>query len=203
MQADLAVVHQARQAAALIDPARARILDHLRDPDSAAGTARALKVPRQRLGYHVRELESAGLLRPVGERKVRNAVERLLQSTARRYVISPAALGRIAVSPDAIRDRFSSEYLVATGARIVQDVAALQTLAAGAGKTLPTLTIETEVRFASAHAQHEFATALADAVTKLVAEYHDERAPHGRPFRFVVAGHPSLPPTKRGAQHGK
>lgn len=193
MQPDLAVIESPEQATAVLDPVRAMLLDHLRDPDSAAGAARALKLPRQRLGYHVRALESVGLLREVGTRKRRNTVERLLQSTARRYVISPAALGAVGVSADDVRDRFSSEYLVATGARIVRDVATLQRLATGADKKLPTLTIETEVRFASAHASHEFVSALAEAVAELVAEYHDERAPHGRRFRFVVAGHPSLP----------
>src|ERR1043166_2415554 len=129
MQPNVAVLDSPAQAAALLDPVRPRVLDHLRDPDPAAGTARALKLPRQRLGYHVRELEAVGLLRPVGERKVRNTVERLLQSTARHYVISPAVLGSAAPAPGEIRDRFSSEYLVAAGARIVEDVGTLQKLA--------------------------------------------------------------------------
>jgi DNA-binding transcriptional ArsR family regulator len=197
----LAVINQPAQAAALLDPVRARILEHLREPDSAANVARALRLPRQRLGYHVRELERAGLLREVGERRRRNYIERLLQATAKRYVISPAALGPGAPSPDEIRDRFSSEYLVATASRVVQDVGQLQQLAADAGKKLPTLTIETVVRFASPESQSAFANALAECITRLVAEHHDDRAPNGRSFRVIAGAHPMPPGQPSSPSH--
>ena len=190
MQADLIVIDSPEQAAAVIDPVRGRVLEHLRDPDSAAGAARALGLPRQRLGYHIRELERAELLRVVGERKQRTCVARLLEATARRYVISPSALGS-ALPPDAVRDRSSSDFLVAAAARTIQDVAALQRYALSTGKTLPTLTIETEVRFASPSDSHAFATDLARAVARLVAEYNNVEAPHGRRFRVVAAAHPT------------
>lgn len=193
MSADVAVIEHPEQAAALLDPVRARVLQHLSEPDSAAGAARALKLPRQRVGYHVRELQRAGLLREVGERRQRNYVERLLQATAKRYVISPAALGPSALAADTIRDRFSSEYLVVTASRIVHDVGVLQRLAAAAGKTLPTLTIETEVRFASPASQSAFAAELAEAVAGVVARHHDPGAPNGRTFRVVAGAHPVLP----------
>jgi hypothetical protein len=35
-----------------------------------------------------------------------------------------------------------------------------------------------------------FFAELAEAITKLVAEYHDESAPGGRPHRLVVVAHP-------------
>ncbi|HEY4215940.1 MAG TPA: helix-turn-helix domain-containing protein [Gemmatimonadaceae bacterium] len=191
MQADLIVIDAPEQAAAVIDPVRGRILEHLREPDSAAGAARALHLPRQRLGYHIRELERAGLLESVGERKQRNCVERLLQATARRYLVSPSALATGPLPSDLVRDRSSSDYLIAAAARTVQDVAALQRAAKETGKTLPTLTIETEVRFASPSDSHAFATDLARAVASLVAEYNDVEAPHGRRFRVVAAAHPA------------
>jgi DNA-binding transcriptional ArsR family regulator len=194
VQTDLIVIDNPEQAAAVIDPVRGRILEHLREPDSAAGAGRALGLPRQRLGYHIRELERTGLLVPVGERKQRNCVERLLQATARHYVINPSALAGGALPADAIRDRFSSAYLIAAAARTVQDVGALQRAARDSNKPLPALTIETEVRFASPADSHAFATALARAVASLVAEYNDDEAPHGRRFRVIAAAHPAAPP---------
>ena len=77
-QAAVEVLNAAETAAAVLDPARLRILAALRDPDSSAGVARSLGLPRQRVGHHVRALEAAGLLTFVGERKKRNCVERLL-----------------------------------------------------------------------------------------------------------------------------
>jgi DNA-binding transcriptional ArsR family regulator len=192
MQADLIVLESSVQAVALLDPARAQLLEHLRDPDSAAGAARALGLPRQRIGYHLRELERAGLLQLVGERRQRNCVERLFQATARRYVIGPSAVPG-APPADDLRDRFSSEYLVAAAARLIQDVGALQRLARAADTDLPTLTIDADIRFASPEASHAFATELARSIATLVDKYHDESAPHGRRFRVVAAAHPSLP----------
>jgi DNA-binding transcriptional ArsR family regulator len=192
MQAQLLVLESPEQATAAIDPVRRRILEHLRDPDSAAGAARALGLPRQRLGYHIRELEQIGLLESVGERKTRNYVERLLQATARRYVISPSVLPGGALPTESAGDRFSSEHLVAAAARTVQHVGTLQRVARQANKPLPTLTIETEVRFASPDASHAFATELARAVARLVAQYHDDETPHGRRFRVMAAAHPAL-----------
>src|SRR5688572_15094740 len=55
-------------AAAMLDPTRLAILDRLRQPGSAASVAAQLGAPRQRIGYHVRELERVGLVSPVTER---------------------------------------------------------------------------------------------------------------------------------------
>ena len=87
-QASLEVLDAPGPATAVLDPARRRILSVLREPDSSAGVARRLGLPRQRVGHHVRALEAAGLLTCVGERRKRNCVERLLQATARSYVSS-------------------------------------------------------------------------------------------------------------------
>jgi len=58
-----------------------------------AGLARKLGLPRQRLNYHLRALEDAGLVELVEERRKGNCFERLLRATARSFVISPEALG--------------------------------------------------------------------------------------------------------------
>ena len=51
------VVRDPAQAAALVDPARIALLELLSEPDSASGLARKLKLPRQQVNYHLRELE--------------------------------------------------------------------------------------------------------------------------------------------------
>jgi hypothetical protein len=79
-------------------------------------------------------------------------------------------------------------------ARVARDVTALEHRARAAGKKLPTLTLHTTARFASAADQHAFAQDLSEAVTRLVAKYHDERAERGRTFTVVAAAYPALPP---------
>ena len=182
----------ADQAVVALQRTRRQLLAHLAEPDSAAGLARRLGLPRQRLNYHLRELEREGLVELVEERRKGNCVERVLRATARAFVISPDALGRLGATPDEAADRFSSTYLVSATARAMRDVAALQAGAKRAGKRLSTFTLETDVQFASADARAKFADELAGAMAALAAKYHDERAPQGRRFRLLAAIHPVL-----------
>ena len=193
-QAAVEVLDAAETAAAVLDPARLKILTALRDPDSSAGVARSLGLPRQRVGHHVRALEAAGLLTCVGERKKRNCVERLLRATARAYVLAPRLLGELGLSPDEPRDRFSSTYLLAAASGVIEEVSALRPGAEAAGKKLPTLTLQTEVRFASARSQNEFLEELVASFSDLVARHHRPDAAGGRTFRLSLLGHPALAP---------
>jgi DNA-binding transcriptional ArsR family regulator len=193
-QAAVQVLDAAEAASALLDPSRLHILTALREPDSSAGVARTLGLPRQRVGHHVRTLEAAGLLSCVGERKKRNCVERLLQATARAYVLAPRLLGELGLSTDEARDRFSSTYLLAAANRIIEEVGAMRPRAEAAGKKLPTLTLQTEVRFASARSQNEFLEELLAAFSELVARHHRPDAAGGRTFRISLLGHPALAP---------
>jgi DNA-binding transcriptional ArsR family regulator len=190
----LDVIASPGRAAALLDPLRMRLVEGLREPDSAAGLARRLRLPRQRVNYHLRELEKQRLVELVGRRRRGNCTARILRATAHAYVISPAALGGVAADPASVKDRFSAAYLLAVTAGTLRDVGELDERAQKAGKRLATLTLETEVRFASAETRAAFADELAGAVARLVSKYHDAQAPAGRVFRFVVAGHPAAKP---------
>jgi DNA-binding transcriptional ArsR family regulator len=180
------------QAVVALQPTRRQLLANLSEPDSAAGLARRLGLPRQRLNYHLRELEREGLVELVEERRKGNCVERIVRATARAFVISPDALGELGATPEEAADRFSSTYLVSAAARAMRDVAALQAGATRAGKRLSTFTLETDVRFATAEARARFAEELANAVAALAARYHDDRNPRGRRFRVLAALHPVL-----------
>ncbi len=179
-----------RRAAALLHPLRLRILSELEAADSAAGLAKRIGIPRQKLNYHIRQLEKQGLVEEVGERKRRNCTERLVRAVARSYLISPAALGPLSADPDRIRDRTSSSYLVAVAARVINEVAELRERARKSRKKLPTLTLQAEIRFASPESQHAFAAELSREVSRIVARYHDEAAPSGRRFRLVAGAYP-------------
>ncbi len=162
----------------------------LSQPDSAAGLGRRLGLPRQRLNYHLRQLEDEGLVEVVGERKRRNCTERLMRAAAKSYLIGPGTLGELAADPARIRDRASSAYLVAVAARIIREVGRLRNRADRVRKRLPTLTLETEVRFSSPTRQHEFARELSQEIARLVAKYHDDDAAGGRTFRVLSGVHP-------------
>lgn len=179
------------QAMSLADPVRRRILELMRDPMSATTVAQRLRLPRQRVAYYVADLRRQRLLRTVATRKKGNFTERVLQTTAQAYVISPATLGELGANPAALQDRFSSAYLSAVASQMLRDMTVLERGARAAKKTLPTLTLQGEVRFASATAQHDFAEELAASFTRLVAKYNDDRVEHGRRFQLVIAGYPT------------
>jgi hypothetical protein len=58
------------------------------------------------------------------------------------------------------------------------------------GKRIATLTMEVEIRFASAETRHEFANELADTVAQLAAKFHNENEPGGRTLRLLVGAYP-------------
>jgi DNA-binding transcriptional ArsR family regulator len=116
------VIQSAEAAATLFSM---RILEQLAEPDSAAGVARRLDLPRQQVSYHLRELEHAGLVELVEERRKGNCLERVVRAAARTYVISPEALGSLGATPEQRRDRFSLGYLVQLAARAIRDLAVM------------------------------------------------------------------------------
>ena len=188
---DLAVIDDPAAAVVALDPIRSRLLSALAaEPASAAGVAARLGLARQKVGYHLRTLEEQGLVVEVGQRQHGGLTERILAASAGSYVVSPAAMGDAAGDPARVRDRLSGAYLVALAARAIREVGSLLRGAEAAGKQLPTLSIDVDVRFRSSEERAAFADDLAAAVRALVARYHDESAPRGRWYRLVALAHP-------------
>jgi DNA-binding transcriptional ArsR family regulator len=184
---DVEVIEDPAAAAVALDPVRARLLAELSEPASAAGLAARLGIPRQKVNYHVRALEAHGLVAQSGQRSHGGITERVLQATAASYVVSPGALSADAVDPEAAADRLSARYLVALAGRAVREVGLLARRAAEAGRRLPTMSIDTEIRFRTAADRAAFADDLTAAVVDLAARYHHD---DGRPHRLIVAAYP-------------
>ena len=193
---DVTVIDEPAAAAASLDPIRARLLAELAQPGSASTLAARAGLTRQKANYHLRALERHGLVELIETRRKGNCTERVLQATAASYVISPAALSAVAPDPSRSPDQRSARWLLAVAGRMVREVGDLIGASRAAGKPLATLGIDSEVRFASAKDRAAFAVELAGAVNGLVAKYHDESAPGGRPHRFVVALHPTITTTE-------
>ena len=117
-------------------------------------------------------------------------------ATASAYVVSPGALGPVAVDPEQKMDRLAADYLIALGARVVRELGDLIRRARKAGKHLATLSVDTVIRFRSAGERAAFTSELTEAINRLVAKYHDETAPGGRPHRLVIMAHPLPQPTE-------
>jgi DNA-binding transcriptional ArsR family regulator len=187
---DVEVIRDPAAATVALDPARNRLLAELAEPASAATLAGRIGIPRQKVNYHLRALETHGLAQMVEVRRWGGLAERLLVATASTYVVSPLALGAIATDPGRTADRLSASYLIALGARIVREVGDLWHRARQAEQKLATLSIDTEIRFRSPADRAAFTHDLTRTITALVARYHDEATPGGRLHRLVLVSHP-------------
>lgn len=197
---DLRVIDDPASASVALDPMRSRLLSELRTPASAATLAGRMGLPRQKVNYHLRTLESHGLIRVDSRKRWGGLTERRLVATASSYVVSPGALGPVAADPSGVggrgMDRLSASYLIALAARVVREVGQLLRRSEELDKRLATLSIDTEVRFRSAQDRAAFSRELAGAVAALVSRYHDESAPGGRRHRLMIGAYPKPEETK-------
>ncbi|MFB4313765.1 ArsR/SmtB family transcription factor [Actinomadura sp. 21ATH] len=155
-----------------LSPLRRTLLDQLAEPASASELARRLGLPRQRINYHLRELERLGLVELVDERRRRGFVERRVRAVD--------------------RDRHSSAYLYTAASRLAADVAALRRRAAAAGRPLATFTLELDIDFASPAAMGEFLDELAAATRTIAARHHRPDDPRARRHRLVIGAHQAI-----------
>jgi DNA-binding transcriptional ArsR family regulator len=184
---EVQVIESPAAAAVALHPLRARLLDELATPASAAGLAARVGIPRQKVNYHLNELEAHGLIKLAEERRHGGITERVLQASAGEYVVSPAAVSARAADPARSADHLSAAYLVALAGRVVREVGALALRSRGSGERMATLTVDTTIGFASAEDRAAFATELTAAVLDIAARYHHD---DGQSHRLIVAAHP-------------
>lgn len=172
---------------AALPPLRRQLLTLLHEPSSASELARRTGVARQKINYHVRVLEDAGLVELVETRARRGCTERVLRATSAELVVDPAVVG----GSDRVRsrDRHAAEHLADVAAATVRDVTRLRAGAERAKRRLLTFTLETEIEFAQPADVHAFTQALAESVAELSDRYSRSG---GRRYRVVVGGHPAV-----------
>jgi DNA-binding transcriptional ArsR family regulator len=154
---------------ARLSPLRRRVLAELSEPASATTLAARLGQSRQSVNYHVRELERAGLVELVEERRRRGFTERVV---------------RVAE----MQDRFAADALLALAARALGDVAEMRERASAQGHRLVTFALEAEVGFERPADIERFADALAERVGELASEIGSGGSRHR--FRLIVGGYP-------------
>ena len=187
----IALLDQPEHVRAALSPLRRRLLERLRLPASATELAAELSIGRQRVNYHLRALEQAGLLELVEERRRRGCIERILAARAQAFVVDPAVVGGRGVRAvrAAAQDRFAAEHLIDTAADVVREVARMQARADRQRSRLLTFTIDTEISFSTPQDLERFTTVLADFIAREGLK-HDARE-GGRRYRVVVGAHPA------------
>jgi DNA-binding transcriptional ArsR family regulator len=183
------VLEQPEQVRALTHPARLRVLDALREPDSAAGVARRLAEPRQRVNHHVRELAKSGLVVDAGERRKGNFVEQLYVAAAGTFVVSPRLAWGDRERLRAATDQASLDHLVRFGETLCRDAAALLDRAAFDGEEIPSAAVRATVRLPDAHARAAFLDEYLALVRDLVERHARSDGPE---FTIGLVVHPTV-----------
>lgn len=195
----ISVLDHPDDVATILPPIRREILASLASPDSATSLSKRLGLARQKVNYHVRELERAGLVACVDEVARRGCTERIFRATARAIVINPAFLGSLGADADSVQDRFSSAYMLAAASRTIGDVSLLRERARAAAKKLTTVSIESEIAFASPADLSAFSSELAERVAELIARHAQPNAPAARKYRLNVALYPTVTKSEKDA----
>ena len=159
---DTKVISEPEQLRALGDELRGRIVGLLRERAwSTQQLARELTIPKGTVGYHLKVLERAGLIRVVRTRQVRAVTEKFYGRVARLFIFEPE-------SPADVR---------ALGASTLRDAAfQLERATEGAnwGFVLSHLTPEDKAR-------------LERRLDRLIDDFREADVAGGEPFRLVGA----------------
>ena len=181
------VVEDVEALQVLGHPLRVRILETLREPGSAAAVAREVGETRQKVNYHLKELERVGLVQPVGERRAGNFIETLYEATGRSFLVSPSVAWSDRRRVDALRQQHSLENLVMVGGQLQRDAISLLDRAAFDGEEIASAAVEADVHFADERDRAKFLEEYLAAVQKLCDRYGGRQ---GLPYRVVLAAHP-------------
>jgi DNA-binding transcriptional ArsR family regulator len=174
---------------ALCHPTRVEMLEALREPASAAGIARRLGQPRQRVNHHLRALRDAGLVERVGRRRRGNFVETLYRAAARSFVVSPEVVWADPRRVEVLRREHALRTLVALGERLQRDAVALLDRATFEGAEIASAAVSAEARFATEAQRAEFLREYLATTRELLDRY---AAGEGEAYRLVLAVHPEI-----------
>ena len=187
-------VRDAETLQALAHPIRVQVLEALREPASAAAVARQIGLPRQKVNYHLKELDRAGLVQQVGERRVGHFVETVYRAVARTFLVSPQVAWAGNRRFETLAQQHSLETLVLLGERLQHDAASLLDRAAFDGAQIASASVSAEVSFESEADREAFLGEYLRATADLLEKFGKRG---GAPYRVVLAAYPDDEPRKR------
>lgn len=187
---DVVMIDRAAQARELLRKPRLEILSQLESPKSCPELARAMSSTTQKMYYHVKALESHGLVRKVGERRVRAIMEGVYQSAARSFWISPR-LAAAAGGKRRLSEKISLHRLLELTEQIQLEVGSL---ASGSREKIPSLSLSAAIELKSANERQAFMAAVQQAITAIAEKFGaieaGEREGSDTLFHLMLACYP-------------
>jgi DNA-binding transcriptional ArsR family regulator len=177
---DVMYLERLDQAEALLKPRRVEVLRQLGEPRTCTQVAKALGDSPQKVYYHVKRLQTAGLVELVSERRVRGITEGIYCAAAGSYWLSPELVGRI--GPRRPEGHVGLGFLLDLSEELQSDLGHL----AAADSALPSLGIAGDVHLA-ANEGAAFVADLQEALQGVLTRYSGSE---GHRFRIALALYP-------------
>lgn len=186
-------IEDVEQASALLKPTRIELIQQLDQPRTCPELAEIFGETAQKIYYHIKALEKAGLVEKIEERRVRGTVEGYYQAKARAYWLAPKLVGQIG-GRDMTRDQMSLRVLLDLTEDVQQEVGHLAH-DAEAGKDVPSLSLSASVHLPDASRRAEFLREVQTVFQALATKYglppdDVELATDEQGFRLVLVCYP-------------
>jgi len=181
------------QAAALLKPQRIEMLKLMDHPRTCLELGKIFGETPQKINYHIKALQNAGLVEQVGERRVRGTVEGSYQARARSYWLASDLVGQIGGAAIA-QDQASLRHLLSLTEEMRGDIGHL---AQQVGREIPSLGLSLHVELNDESRRADFmadvqhmAQLLAHKYGATTAEDENDAQPSRPRFRLVLACYP-------------
>ncbi|MCA9882686.1 MAG: helix-turn-helix transcriptional regulator [Anaerolineae bacterium] len=189
---DVFYIDNVDQATTLLKPLRLQILQRLDESRSCSELSDYFGSTPQKMYYHVKELERAGLVRKVAEKRVRGTVEGYYQAQARSYWLAPQLVSQIG-SEQAASDQANLRVLLDLAAEVHDDIGHLGNRSA-TGEHIPSLSLSAQITLPDKSRRAEFLAELQTVFQQLATKYgtpsEDIAITDEQGFRLVLMCYP-------------
>lgn len=189
------LIENSESAGQLLRPIRIRVLTQLAEPLSCPEIGRRLNLSTQKIYYHVKVLQKAGLVRLVEERRKRGIMEGVYQAVARSIWFSPRLVARLG-GQRAISQQASLAYLLQMAEELQIDIGHL----AESEATTPfdSLAIDARIQLRDSTERSQFLNEVKNFFQQLAHRYgarEDDATGNNDSFRLMMACYPTGPQT--------
>ena len=186
------VLDQVGQISALFKPIRLEMLTMLAEPRTCGQLAEVFHTSPQKIYYHIKVLERAGLVVKVYEKRVRGIMEGYYQAAAESYWLAPELINKLG-GERRVNGQMSLGYVLGLAGQVQSEVAPLLKHEG----EVPSLGISAQVNLKHGSDRAEFLEELQNAVQKIAEKYgslEDEEVHGGgeENFRLIFACYPRV-----------
>jgi DNA-binding transcriptional ArsR family regulator len=155
------------QAAALLKPQRIEMLKLMDHPRTCLELGKIFGETPQKINYHIKALQNAGLVEQVSERRVRGTVEGSYQARARSYWLASDLVGQIGGAAIA-QDQASLRHLLSLTEEVRSDIGHL---AQQIGREIPSLGVSLHVELDNESRRADFMADVQQMAQILARKY--------------------------------